>query len=114
GRPFPPSMSARGLIDTGSDVSAVAPAILAQLGIPVYSRATSQGIGGRISVRLFSVSLFVLDVARPALPWLMQPDLLVIELPTLLQVDVLIGMDILLGCRMLLDGPVGQFTLEFP
>jgi hypothetical protein len=35
------------------------------------------------------------------------------ELPLGTPVDVLIGMDVLLGCRMLLDGPGRQFTLDF-
>ncbi len=28
-------------------------------------------------------------------------------------VEVLIGLDILLGCKFLLDGPARQFSLEF-
>jgi hypothetical protein len=28
-------------------------------------------------------------------------------------VDVLVGMDVILTCKMMVDGPVGQFTLDF-
>jgi hypothetical protein len=36
------------------------------------------------------------------------------ELPALLPgADVLIGLDVLLTCKLILDGPARQFTLEF-
>jgi hypothetical protein len=41
-------------------------------------------------------------------------DLLVSELTTTLpNIDMLIGMDILLDCKLLLDGPARRFVLEF-
>jgi hypothetical protein len=41
------------------------------------------------------------------------PDLLASELTTALpNVDVLVGLDVLLVCRLTLDGPVRRFTLE--
>ena len=42
------------------------------------------------------------------------PDMPVMELsPPIPGVDALIGMDILLMCKLLLDGPAKQFTLEW-
>jgi hypothetical protein len=108
-----PSISTQCLIDTGTDITAVAPSILQQLAIPVHYHTTTQGIGGSIPVRLFLVTLFVLDATRPHLPWFVLPDLLVMELPTGLPFDVLIGLDVLRTCKMFLDGPGGQFTLDF-
>jgi hypothetical protein len=110
---LPLSIPGKGLIDTGTDVTAVAPWILQQLGIPVHSQRTTQGIGGVMPVRLFNITLFVLDARQPLLPWLVQPDLLVMELPSALPVDVLVGLDILLGCKFHLDGPGRHFTLDF-
>jgi hypothetical protein len=53
-------------------------------------------------------------VTAPMIPErVVQPDLLVMELPLGFPVDVLIGMDVLLGCRMLLDDPARQLTLDF-
>jgi hypothetical protein len=40
-------------------------------------------------------------------------DLLVMEMPSALPVDVLIGMDVIRTCKLLVDGPVGLFTLDF-
>jgi hypothetical protein len=113
GHPLPSSIPARGLIDTGSDISAAAPWILQQLAVPVHSQRTTHGIAGSIPVRLFNISLFILDSHQPQMPWLVQPDLLVMELPSTLPVDVLIGLDVLFNCSLLLDGLGRQFTLTF-
>jgi hypothetical protein len=113
GQPIPTSIQATGLIDTGSDVSAVSASILQQLAIPPQAHQSTQGIGGMLPVRLFNVTLFILDLTQPHLPWLVQPDLVVMELPSGLPVEVLIGLDVLLTCKLLLDGPALQFTLEF-
>jgi hypothetical protein len=82
GQPLPGSIAAKGLIDTGSDISAVAPWILKHLGVPVYGHASTQGVAGSIPVRLFMVSLFILDAGQLHLPWLAQADLVVMELPS--------------------------------
>jgi hypothetical protein len=112
-QPVPASIPARGLIDTGTDVTAVAPAVLSQLGIPPHSKTTTQGIGGSLPVTLYEVTLFVLDASQPHLPWLVESDLLVMELPAALPVDVLIGLDVLLKLRLHLDGPGKLFLLDF-
>ena len=45
---------------------------------------------------------------------LTRSDLRVMELANPIPgVEVLIGLDILLDCRLLLDGPARQFTLDF-
>jgi hypothetical protein len=42
------------------------------------------------------------------------PDLLVSELTThLVDMEALIGLDVLLTCKLLLDGPARRFALEF-
>ncbi|HSQ55403.1 MAG TPA: hypothetical protein VLM40_06630 [Gemmata sp.] len=64
-------------------------------------------------MRLFLVTLFILDAYQPNSPWLVRPDLVVMELPPGAPVDVLIGMDVLRSCKTLIDGPAGQFTMEF-
>jgi hypothetical protein len=64
-------------------------------------------------VKLFRISLSVFDLTRPSLPWFVVPDLEVMELPPHIPLDVLIGMDVLLECRLLLDGPGRQFTLDY-
>ena len=113
GQTVPSSIPGKGLIDTGTDITAVTPAILQQLGVQVHDYRRTTGIGGLVAVRLFRVTLFILDKAQPKMPWFTVPDLLVMELPAPLPVDVLIGMDVIRICKMLVDGPAGQFLLDF-
>ena len=100
-------------LDTGSDITAVTLPILQQLGIPPIVQTSTQGLGGPLSVNVYRVSFHILNLQNLNLPWLFQPALLVMELPPGFPLDVLIGMDILLTCKMLVDGPARQFTLEF-
>ena len=112
-QPAPPVVPTRGVIDTGSNVTGIAPAVLHRLGVPQLAATSTSGIGGSVSVLLFRVSLTILNAHDPQSPWFVLPDLLVFGLTSHVGVDVLIGMDVLLACRMLLDGPAGQFMLDF-
>jgi hypothetical protein len=105
---------ARGEIDTGTNVTAVSAAILQQLRVPVQFQSSTQTVSGRLAVNVFEVSVGVRDFGDPASPELVAPRLPVMELTVPLPtVQVLIGLDLLLGCKFLLDGPVKEFTLEW-
>jgi Aspartyl protease len=104
----------KGLIDTASNVSGVSPTIIRQLGLPpVGPPTTTTGIGGVVTVQLYRVSLHLRDARAPYLPMHTLPSLLVMELPPGLACEVLIGMDVLIGCKLLVDGPAQQFTVQF-
>jgi predicted aspartyl protease len=107
-----PPVSSRGLIDTGSDITAVSLTILQQLGIQPLGQTTTLGIAGGVPVKLYRVSLHVYDRLDPGLPWISEPRQLVMELAPSLPLDLLIGMDIVRVCKLLVDGPRGLFTLE--
>ena len=69
---------------------------------------------GPVAVNLHEVSLSITDPGLSGAPMLTCADLLASELATALpDVDVLVGLDVLLGCRLTLDGPARTFTLEF-
>jgi hypothetical protein len=71
-------------------------------------------MGGTVGAKLFKVSVGITDFGTPGGPSLVEPNLLVMELTTpLSNLEVLIGLDILLNCKLQLDGPARQFTLEF-
>jgi hypothetical protein len=108
-------VQARGFIDTGTNVTAVASWVLQQLGAPTASVTSTHTVAGQVPVQLYRVSLGITDPGLPhGAPWLTVPDMLVMELTTTLpDADVLIGLDVLLDCKLLLDGPARQFTLEF-
>jgi hypothetical protein len=114
GSPIPRPLQVRALIDTGSDVTAVAPTILQQVGTPLLRGAPTLTAGGTVPVRLFEVSLNVFGPAGAAGPMFVKPTLVVTELAAALpNIEVLIGQDVLAECLFLLDGPRGHFLLGF-
>ena len=109
----PSPVQGRGLIDTGSDVSAVALPMLQRLGIPPTQRTTTQSIGGTVAVNVYRVSLHLLDARNVGQPWFSHASLLVMELASGLPFEALIGLDVLLSCKLFVDGPARTFRLEF-
>ncbi len=114
GQPIPAPIRARGLLDTCSNVTAVAASVLQQLAISPANTAKTTTAAGPVSVRLCRVSLSILG-PPPAGGFVhTEPALLVSELPAVLpDADVLIGLDVLLTGKLLLDGPPRLFTLDF-
>jgi hypothetical protein len=100
-------------LDTGSNASGISSAVIQQLALVSHTNSSTRGVGGSVPVKLYRVSLSLFDATQPTLPWFVIPDVEVMELPQHVTVDVLIGMDVLLQCRLLLDGPGRQFTLDF-
>jgi hypothetical protein len=114
GKPIVPPVQARGLLDTASDVTAIAPWVLQHLAVPAAGRTVTRTAGGHVAVYLYEVSLGITDPNQPAGSWVTLPNLLVTELAiALADADVLIGLDVLLECKLLLDGPARQFSLDF-
>jgi hypothetical protein len=113
GQPIPPPVHARGLLDTCSDLTAVAAQVLQQLAIPSIASGNMRTAAGSGQVGMYQVSLSIASLAQAGGLLLTEPTLLVAEIPTALpDTDVLIGLDILRRGRLWLDGPAGQFTLE--
>jgi hypothetical protein len=113
GQPITVPVRARGEIDTGSNVTAVSSSILQRLGIPIQDQATTLTASGNLLVRMAKASIGIRDFRDPASPELVEPTLTVMELTAQLPgVEVLIGLDFLLGCTFVLEGPVRQFSLE--
>ncbi len=89
-------------------------AILRKIGAIFHSRRTTQTAGGSIIANLFEAWVNITDARNPGGPLLMYPVLLVMELQhPIPNVGALIGLDILLGCKLFLDGPGMQFTLSW-
>ena len=107
-----PRLWVRGIIDTGTNVSAVSRSILDQLGIPPGDPAQSEGVSGEFTTNYYEVSLTIADKSTPSRPTYMPPDVSVIHMEVT-GVDVLIGLDLLMACRLVVDGRAGLFTLEF-
>lgn len=105
----------RGLIDTGTDITSVAPAVLRQLGLNIpVAKSKTRTTTGSSPVDLFEVSVNVFDLSNLSGPKLILPTVMVMEVPApLSNLDILIGLDVLLTARLFLDGPGRVFTLDF-
>jgi hypothetical protein len=102
------------VIDTGSTVTCVTPALLQRLGLRPIGQGSSHTVAGQAAVNLFEVSLSIPPAANVPGPMLTRGDLVVMEMPSPIPgVEILVGMDVLLDCKLFLDGPARRFTLEF-
>lgn len=114
GKPIPAPVEQAAEVDCGSTVTAVAPWILQRLGLTRGIPATTQTMGGLIPVNLFSVSLTIRDPQQPAAPEFTLPTTWVHDMvDPLPDVHVLVGLNVLLECNFLLEGPLRRFTFEF-
>jgi predicted aspartyl protease len=115
GQPVPRPVIASAVIDTGSNVTAIQPQVLRQLGLVVGRPARSTTAGGVQAVALFEVSVGLLPIGGLTTPVILSDRLTVIELAHPIPgTDVLVGLDLLLGCQLHIDGPNLQFTLSWP
>jgi hypothetical protein len=113
GKPVPAPILARALIDTGSDVTCVNDRLLRRLKVPRKRRHTTQTASGPLRVDLYDVSFSIPGSSAGPGPLLVLPQLRIMELAQPLQnMDVLIGLDVLMQTVLLLDGPGRRFTIS--
>jgi hypothetical protein len=114
GQPITMPVRARGLLDTGTDATALAPWVFQQLGLQPTKYTTTHTASGTVNVAVFEVSLTISGIGGTGRSMFVLPTLLVTELTTPLpNVDGLVGMDVISTCVVLIDGPARQFTLSF-
>ncbi len=112
GQALPRAVVGKAVIDTCSTLTCVAPAVARQLGLTPIGRATSQTALGQMKANVYRVSLSLLDSPTPVGPLLTFGEMDVLELPTAPGVAVLVGMDVILACKLFVDGPARSFVLE--
>jgi hypothetical protein len=114
GKSIAAPIQARGLLDTGSDITAIASWVLQKLALPIVAKTVTSTAAGQINVNLYEVSLSITNPIQPNSPWLTLANLQVTELKAVLaDADVLIGLDVILQYRMIVDGPARFFSLDF-
>jgi hypothetical protein len=112
GRPMPAPILARALIDTGADVTCCAAQIFHRLGISPIQQHTTQTLSGPLSIRLFEVGFSIPAASTGSGLLLVLPQLVVMEFTQPLQnIEVLIGLDVLMQCVLQVDGPNRQFAI---
>jgi hypothetical protein len=114
GQSVPMPLKCRGFLDTGTDVTGVAPWIITSLGLTSFNKTTTQTASQQVFVTLFEVSLSNYDVNAPAGSSLTRPQGEVLQLPhNLPTVDVLIGLDLIAQIVLHIDGPIQTFSLTW-
>ena len=114
GQAVPAPLMLQGVIDTGSDVTAVPSFVLQKLGISSAQKKKTQTASGSVSVNMVEISLSIVGPNQAVNPMFSDPALLAMELPQPIpDVDVIVGLDVLLQCQLFIDGPARQFTLTF-
>src|SRR5262245_18639043 len=114
GQPIPAPPEVPGIVDSGSDVTAVAPWIIRQLGISHGIPAVTQTASGLATVTLYLVSITIRDALQPGAPEFTIPTLLVMGMPNPVKgVEALVGLDVLMQCNFYLEGPQRRFSFEF-
>jgi hypothetical protein len=112
GQAVPPPQSVLALLDTGNDITGVAPAVLSQLGLIALRSYRTDTLAGQVSVDLFEVSLIVSQPGLPRAPLLVLDRLIVMALPVPVSGgDVLLGRDVTDQLLLLLDGPRKEMTV---
>jgi hypothetical protein len=114
GQAVPRPLLVRGVIDTGTDATALAPRIAQALGVPLAGNAITHTAAGPVHVPYYEVSLSLLP-SPVASPFFTDPLLIVTELHQALpaHIEVLVGLNVLLQLTLLLDGPGRTFTLSY-
>jgi hypothetical protein len=114
GVPLPAPIHGQALIDTGSDWSALSPAVLAALQIPASGNVSTHTAAGPTNVQSFTVSLTIYDPTGASTDTLFRGRWRVTGLPYQIpNVDVLLGMDLVSELILTVDGPGRQFAFEF-
>src|SRR5262249_13840613 len=114
GRPIPPPIPARALVDTATDLTALDSRLVNHFGLVVASSGSTHTAAGSVSVIMYEISLTISNPKLASSPMLVRPTLVVTELSTALpNCEVLLGMDVLWDCLLISDGPGRQFTLGF-
>jgi hypothetical protein len=112
GKPVPAPVLVRGLLDSGSNMTAMAPWVAQKLRLASMASASTYTAGGPAAVQLFHVSITILPPSQQS-GLITLPSVWVSELPVALpDADVLVGLNVLLQAKLWLDGPARSFSLD--
>jgi hypothetical protein len=113
GGPLPVPLHARGVVDSGSTVTAVVPRLLAALNATPGPATKTTTAAGSVPVRFYRISFTIHN--RPAsTASFSQADWLVTDLAhDLPDVDILFGLDLLREVVLTVNGPGQTFSLDF-
>jgi hypothetical protein len=110
---LPGLVHARGALDSGTTITAVAPGVLSTLGATPGPATQTRTAAGTVSVHFYQISFTIYNLTS-AQTVLSRPDWTVTNLlQDLDDIDVLFGLDLLREIVLTVDGPGKIFTLDF-
>lgn len=113
GQAIPRPLQLTGVMDTATDVPAIAPRVLKVLALPQLGSAQTHTASGSVTVGIYEVSLSILPPAGSA-PMFTAPHLVVSELIHAAPgIEVLVGLDIIWQGVLNIDGPNLVFSFLF-
>jgi hypothetical protein len=115
-RPVPPPVQARGLLDTGAEITCVDGTLIQQLGLP-FSGTVAANLpahGGLTFASLHDASMTVLHPSGKSRDNLVVLNVTVLDISvSSLGYQALLGRDVLARCGFLYDGPNNEFRLGY-
>lgn len=115
-RPIPQPVSARALLDTGAEMTAVDSSLVQPLGLPIRgsSMVNLPAHGGFNFSFLYDAAVTIVHPSGITSQDLAVSSTAILELPlALLGYQVVIGRDVLARCRLLYNGPRNRFRLAY-
>ena len=114
GNTTPIAIRARGMIDSGSTITAVGPRILAALNAVPGLPAETTTAAGSVPVAFYEISFTIYNLSQPRGTDLSRHTWRVTNLVADLDdVDILFGLDLLRQIVLTVDGPAQTFSLDF-
>ncbi|MGL6096402.1 MAG: hypothetical protein ACRC7O_11475 [Fimbriiglobus sp.] len=109
----PPRVLAHAILDTGTNVTIVSAGLAAAIGLQFLRRDTTQTGGGVVATDLYLAEIVLPPIFGLTAEVTLANRLIVATLPGLEPgIDVLFGLDLLLVCRLEVDGPNRTFSLH--
>jgi hypothetical protein len=105
----------RAILDSAADICVISPSVIAHFQLVPHSQTSNRTTGGSAPVNVYSVGLILTGPDGTNGPVLVREPHLVMGASQAFSdtVDLIVGLDILLDCLLVLNGPAKTFTLAF-
>jgi hypothetical protein len=114
GLPLVRPVKVTAFIDTGADLNGISTRLVQTLQLPVVHTLQITTAGGMSALSCYEISLSILNATGTGIVFAI-PNLFVTGMPTPpAGMEALVGLDIVLQCVLIIDGPNRQFTLRCP
>jgi Aspartyl protease len=113
GSPLPGSIWAKGMVDSGTTITAVVPRLLTALNAAPGPGTQTQTASGSAGVHFYRISFTIYNLSAGGTVLSRMNWLVINVVNDLDDIDILFGLDLLREIVLTVDGPSGQFALDF-